>query len=67
MLFLTRDIMPVLAGLAAAEVIGKIKISVSDAVLKVAYQTTLAAYTIHVPTCTPSAKRNSAAFAAYVG
>jgi hypothetical protein len=66
-LFLTRDIMPVLAGLAAAEVIGKIKISVSDAVLKVAYQTTLAAYTIHVPTCTPSAKRNSAAFAAYVG
>jgi len=64
-LFLTKDLMPVLANLAAADIIGNVKIAVNEDVLTLAYKTALANYTVSVPTCTASAKRNSAAFAAY--
>lgn len=66
-MFLTKDLMPILAGLNAAEIVGLVKISVNEDVLTLSYKTALATYTVSVPTCTVSAKRNSAAFAAYGG
>jgi len=66
-MFLTKDLMPVLAGLTAAEIVGLVKICVNDDVLTLSYKTALATYTVNVPTCTVSAKRNSAAFDAYGG
>jgi D-ribose pyranose/furanose isomerase RbsD len=65
--FLTKDILPVLASLSAAEIVGSVKIAVNEDVLRLSYKTTLAAYTISVPTCTTNAKRNDVAFAAYGG
>jgi len=64
-LFLTKDIMPVLASLAAADIVGNVKIATNDDLLTLSYKTALATYTVSVPTCTANAKRNSAAFAAY--
>ena len=64
-LFLTKDLLPVLAGLAAADIVGNVKLAANEDVLTLAYKTALASYTISVPTCTPSAKRNTTAFAAY--
>ena len=66
-MFLTKDLMPVLASLAAADIIGNVKIAANEDVLSLAYKTALASYTVSVPTCTISAKRNTAAFAAYGG
>jgi hypothetical protein len=66
-LFLTKDIMPVLASLAAADIVGSVKISANEELLTLSYKTALATYTVSVPTCTVSAKRNSAAFSAYGG
>jgi hypothetical protein len=64
-LFLTKDLMPVLASLAAADIVGSVKIAANEDLLTLSYKTALATYTVNVPTCTASAKRNSAAFAAY--
>jgi hypothetical protein len=64
-LFLTKDLMPVLASLAAADIVGSVKIAANDDLLTLTYKTALASYTVSVPTCTVSAKRNDAAFAAY--
>jgi hypothetical protein len=64
-LFLTKDLMPVLASLTAADFVGNVKITANEDVLKLTYKTALASYTVSVPTCSISAKRNSAAFAAY--
>jgi hypothetical protein len=58
--------MPVLASLVAADIVGNVKIAVNEDVLTLTYKTALATYTVSVPTCTISAKRNSAAFVAYV-
>jgi hypothetical protein len=66
-LFLTKDLMPVLASLAAADIVGNLKIATNEDLLTLSYKTALATYTVSVPTCTISAKRNSAAFAAYGG
>ena len=66
-LFLTKDLLPVLAGLAAADIVGNVKLAANADVMTLAYKTALASYTISVPTCTPSAKRNTAAFAVYGG
>ena len=66
-IFLTKDLLPVLASLSAADLVGSVKIAVNEDVLTLSYKTTLAAYTISVPTCTASAKRNGVAFAAYGG
>ncbi len=62
---LTKDLMPVLASLVAADIVGTVKIAANKDLLTIAYKTALATYTVSVPTCTPNAKRNSAAFAAY--
>lgn len=66
-LFLTKDIMPVLASLAAADIVGSVKIAANEDLLTLSYKTALATYTVSVPTCTNSAKRNGVAFAAYGG
>ena len=52
---------------AATDFVANVKIAANDDVLTLTYKTALASYTISVPTCTPSAKRNTAAFAAYGG
>jgi hypothetical protein len=57
--------MTVLANLATADIVGNVKIAVNKDLLTLSYKTALAAYTVSVPTCTTSAKRNNAAFAAY--
>jgi hypothetical protein len=64
-LFLTKDLLPVLANLAAIDIVGNVKISANEDLLVLSYKTALASYTVTVPTCSISAKRNSAAFAAY--
>ena len=66
-LFLTKDIMPVLASLAATDIIGNVKIAANKDLLTLSYKTAMATYKVSVPTCTISAKRNTAAFAAYGG
>ena len=66
-MFLTKDLMPVLASLVAADIVGNVKIAVNEDLLTLSYKTALASYTVSVPTCTVSAKRNSAAFVAYGG
>jgi hypothetical protein len=66
-LFLTKDLMPVLASLASTDIVGSVTIAANEDVLMLTYKTALAAYSVSVPTCTTSAKRNCAAFAAYVG
>jgi hypothetical protein len=64
-LFLTKDLMPVLASLANADIVGSVKLAVNEDLLVLAYKTALATYTVSVPSCTVNAKRNGAAFAAY--
>ena len=66
-MFLTKDLMPVLASLAAADIVGNVKIAANEDLITLSYKTALATYTVSVPTCTISAKRNTAAFAAYGG
>ena len=66
-MFLTKDLMPVLASLAVAEIVGSVKITANEDLLTLSYKTALATYTVSVPTCAASAKRNSAAFSAYGG
>jgi hypothetical protein len=64
-MFLTKDIMPVLASLANTDIVGSVKLAVNEDLLVLAYKTALATYTVSVPSCTVNAKRNGAAFAAY--
>ena len=64
-MFLTKDLLPVLASLAATDLVGSVKITVNEDLLTLSYKTALATYTVSVPTCTFSAKRNNAAFVAY--
>jgi hypothetical protein len=64
-MFLTKDLLPVLASLAATDIVGSVKIAVNEDLLTLSYKTTLATYTVSVPTCSFSAKRNNAAFVAY--
>jgi hypothetical protein len=65
--FLTKDVLPVLAGLAQADIVGSVKLAANEDMLSLSYKTALAAYTITVPTSTVNGKRNVAAFAAYGG
>ena len=64
-IFLTKDLMPVLAALAQAEIEGQVKLSANNDLLVIAYKTALATYQISIPTCSLAGKRNTAAFAAY--
>ena len=64
-IFLTKDLMPVLAALVQAEIEGQVKLSANNDLLVIAYKTALATYQISIPTCSLAGKRNTAAFAAY--
>jgi hypothetical protein len=64
-IFLTKDLMPVLAALVQTAIEGQVTLSVNNDLLVIAYKTALATYQISVPTCTPAGKRNNSAFAAY--
>lgn len=64
-IFLTKDLMPVLAALVQADIEGQVKLSANNDLLVIAYKTALATYQISVPTCSLAGKRNTAAFAAY--
>ena len=64
-IFLTKDLMPVLAALVQAEIEGHVTFSANNDLLVIAYKTALATYQISIPTCSLAGKRNTAAFAAY--
>ncbi len=66
-LFLSKDILPVLNGLADIEVIGNISLALSANALALSFKTALADYKVFVPTCNAAGKRNSTDFEAYGG
>lgn len=63
----SKDILPVLSGLADMDVVGNIALSVADSVLSLSFKTSLADYKVYVPTCNATGKRNSTDFEAYGG
>ena len=65
--FLTKDILPVLQGIAHTDIQGNVKLAVNEDKLTISYKTHLAEYHISIPTCSPSGKRTSTAFAGYGG
>ena len=65
--FLTKDILPVLQGLAHTDIQGNVKLAVNEDKLTIRYKTHLAEYHISIPTCSTSGKRTSTAFAGYGG
>lgn len=64
---LSKDLLPVLSGLADMDIRGKVRLSVTDDVIAFAYQTELAAFNVFVPTCAVNGKRSKAVFEAYGG
>jgi hypothetical protein len=66
-MFLTKDLMPVLANLATIDIVGNVKIATNEELLTLTYKTALASYSVSIPTCTTGAIRNTAAFSAYGG
>jgi hypothetical protein len=64
---LSKDILPVLSGLADVAMKGKVSLSVSQDIILISYETELATYKVFVPTCSVSGKRSKAAFEAYGG
>lgn len=65
--FQSKDIVPVLNGLADIDVIGNISLALSAYTLTLTFKTELADYKIFVPTCNAAGKRNSTDFEAYGG
>jgi hypothetical protein len=64
---LSKDILPVLSGLADVGMKGKVSLSVSKDFIAISYDTELATYKVFVPTCSVSGKRSKTAFEAYGG
>lgn len=64
---LSKDILPVLSGLADVGMKGKVSLSVSKNFIAISYETELATYKVFVPTCSVSGKRSKTAFEAYGG
>lgn len=64
---LSKDILPVLNGLADTEIKGNVSLSVTQDAVVIGYATELASYKVYVPTCGVSGKRNQAMFEAYRG
>jgi len=64
---LSKDILPVLAGLAEIDMRGDIHICVTAGVIDFAFRTELADYVVAIPTCGLNGKRNHAEFEAYLG
>lgn len=63
--FLTKDLLPVLAGLNDTDIVGKATVAMNADVLVIKYATELALYEIHVPACRDNLKRIATAFEAY--
>jgi hypothetical protein len=64
---LSKDILPVLSGLADVAMKGKVSLSVSKDNIAFSYETELATYKVIVPTCSLSGKRSKTSFEAYGG
>jgi hypothetical protein len=64
---LSKDILPVLSGLADVGMKGKVSLFITKDFLAISYETELANYKVFVPTCSVSGKRSKAAFEAYGG
>jgi len=64
---LSKDILPVLSGLADVEIKGSVNLKVLPNVLVITYATELASYKVYVPACNKSGKRNHEFFEAYRG
>ena len=64
-MFLSKDVLPAIEGIYKTEVIGKIKVSVSNSMLMFSYKTGLAEFAICIPTCNIKGKRNSTSFVSY--
>jgi hypothetical protein len=62
---LSKDLLPVLSGLADVEMKGKVSLSVAKDCIAFAYETEIATYKVFVPTCSVSGKRSKSAFEAY--
>ncbi len=63
--FLTKDLLPVLAGLNDTDIVGKATVAMNTDVLAIKYATELAQYEIYVPACKDNLKRIATAFEAY--
>ena len=64
---LSKDILPVLSGLADVEIKGNVSLTVAEGAVVFAYATELASYKVYVPTCGANGKRNSSLFEEYRG
>lgn len=64
---LSKDILPVLSGLADTEIKGNVSLTVVQGAVVIGYATELASYKVYVPTCGVNGKRNQAMFEAYGG
>jgi hypothetical protein len=64
---LSKDILPVLSGLADTEIKGNVSLTVVQGAVAIGYATELASYKVYVPTCGVNGKRNQAMFEAYGG
>lgn len=64
---LSKDILPVLSGLADTEINGNVSLTVVQGAVVIGYATELASYKVYVPTCGVNGKRNQAMFEAYGG
>lgn len=64
---LSKDILPVLSGLADTEIKGNVSLTVVQGAVAIGYATELASYKVYVPTCGVNGKRNQAIFEAYGG
>ena len=64
---LSKDIVPVLSGLADTEIKGNVSLTVVQGAVAIGYTTELASYKVYVPTCGVNGKRNSSLFEEYGG
>lgn len=64
-LLLSKDMLPLLSGLADIEIVGKVTIAVTENCVVIGYATQLADYKVHVPSCAQNGKRDKTAFEAY--
>jgi hypothetical protein len=62
---LSKDIVPVLNALVQVEVDGDVELKADEKMLRFAFKTESAEYTISVPCCTSKAKRIADYFEAY--
>lgn len=62
---LSKDILPVLSGLADIEIKGNVSLCVTQDMVAIGYATELASYKVYIPSYSKSGKRNTANFEQY--